>query len=36
MEPELVDGIATTLAGANLRPVGIEPFLATAFNCCRA
>ena len=35
MEPELVDGIATTLAAAGLRPVAIEPFLATAFNCCR-
>ncbi|HTO47429.1 MAG TPA: hypothetical protein VML91_07300 [Burkholderiales bacterium] len=35
MEPELVDGIATTLAGAGLRPTAIEPFLAAAFNCCR-
>jgi hypothetical protein len=35
MEPEFVDGIATTLAAAGLRPVAIEPFLAAAFNCCR-
>jgi len=35
MEPELVDGIATTIAGAGLRPTAIEPFLAAAFNCCR-
>jgi hypothetical protein len=35
MEPELVDGIAATLAGAGLRGVAIEPFLAAAFNCCR-
>jgi len=35
MEPELVEGIAAALAGAGLRPVAIEPFLATAFNCCR-
>jgi hypothetical protein len=35
IEPELVDGIAATLAAANLRPVAIEPFLATAFNLCR-
>jgi hypothetical protein len=35
IEPELVDGIAATLAGANLRGVAIEPFLATAFNLCR-
>jgi hypothetical protein len=35
MDSELVDGIATALAGAGLRPVAIEPFLATAFNCCR-
>jgi len=33
--PELVDGIAAALAAANLRPVAIEPFLATAFNLCR-
>jgi hypothetical protein len=35
IEPELVDGLAATLAGANLRAVAIEPFLATAFNLCR-
>jgi len=35
IEPELVDGIAAALAAANLRPVAIEPFLATAFNLCR-
>jgi len=35
MEPELVDGIATALAAANLRALAIEPFLATAFNLCR-
>jgi hypothetical protein len=35
MDPELVDGVATTLAAAGLRPAAIEPFLATAFNCCR-
>jgi hypothetical protein len=35
IEPDLVDGIATTLAGANLRPAAIEPYLATAFNRCR-
>jgi hypothetical protein len=35
MDPELVDGIAATLAAANLRPVAIEPLLATAFNLCR-
>jgi hypothetical protein len=35
MEPNLVDGIASTLVAAGLRPVAIEPFLATAFNCCR-
>ena len=31
-----VYSIVGWLAGANLRPVAIEPFLATAFNCCRA
>ncbi len=35
MDPELVDGIASTLAAAGLRPVVIEPFLAVAFNVCR-
>jgi hypothetical protein len=35
MDPELVDGIAATLAAANLRAVAIEPLLATAFNLCR-
>jgi hypothetical protein len=35
MDAELVDGIAATLAAANLRPVAVEPLLATAFNVCR-
>ncbi len=35
IEPELVDGIAGALAAAKLRPVAIEPLLATAFNLCR-
>lgn len=35
IEPELIDGIAATLAGAKLRPAAIEPFLAAAFNLCR-
>lgn len=35
VDPELVDGIAAALAGASLRAVAIEPFLATAFNLCR-
>jgi len=36
IEPELADGIAGALAAAKLRPVAIEPFLATAFNLCRS
>lgn len=35
IEPELVDGIVATLSAASLRPIAIEPFLATAFNLCR-
>ena len=35
IEPALLDGIATTLAAAKLRPVAVEPFLAAAFNACR-
>jgi hypothetical protein len=35
MEPALVDGIASALAAAKLRPVAVEPFLAAAFNACR-
>jgi hypothetical protein len=35
IEPEVVEGISTTLATANLRLVAIEPFLAAAFNLCR-
>ena len=35
IEPELADGLVATLNAANLRPVAIEPLLATAFNLCR-
>lgn len=35
IEPELVDGLLATLTAANLRPIAIEPYLATAFNLCR-
>jgi len=35
IDPELIDGLVATLTAANLRPLAIEPFLATAFNLCR-
>jgi hypothetical protein len=35
IEAELVEGVAATLAAANLRAVAVEPLLAAAFNRCR-
>jgi hypothetical protein len=35
IEQDLLDGIAATLAGANLHPTRVEPFFASAFEACR-
>jgi hypothetical protein len=35
VEPALIEGLASTLLSARLRPAAIEPFLASAFNACR-
>lgn len=35
IEAELMDGIASALRAAQLRPAALEPYLCTAFNLCR-
>jgi hypothetical protein len=36
VDPQLVEQLEATLRAAGLRPVAIEPFLAGAYNACRA